>query len=148
LITPGTILIEDGTSLPKCFELESCAYPGAWMPMKEPVNPYEFERELGRAGWEFFYIAGVIRTSACGFNVQKNLRTALKRMIASVKLHKCNSLEIDEVKSRSFLGMLPYVSVSAHSRHIQKRTQFRVDRLETASDRILSGQKEKGDSNV
>ena len=38
-------------------------------------------------------------------------------------LQKCNCLEIDEVATRSFLGM-PGVSVSAHTRHIQKGMTF------------------------
>ena len=51
------------------------------------------------------------------------VRTALNRLIARVKLQKCNCLEIDEVAAKSFLGM-PYVSVSGHSRHIQKGLVF------------------------
>jgi hypothetical protein len=51
------------------------------------------------------------------------IHAALKRLIANVKLQKCNCLEIDDVATHSLLGM-PYVSVSAHPRHIQKGMLF------------------------
>jgi len=49
---------------------------------------------------------------------------AIKRIIASLKAKNFNCLEITHVAAKRFLG-LPYVSVSAHSRHVQKsRTLF------------------------
>ena len=83
----------------------------------------EFEKELATVGWTFFYMAGEIRTIALGFDKQKMIDAALRRLIANVRLQKCNCLEIDKVAAHSFLG-LPYVSVSAHSRHIQKGSIF------------------------
>ena len=93
------------------------------MSVKSSLNFYELEKELASAGWTFFYMAGKITTTAFGFDRQKTVHTALKRLIASVRLQKCNCLEIDAVASRSFWGM-PYVRVSAHSRHIQKGVVF------------------------
>jgi len=49
--------------------------------------------------------------------------SALKRIIEQVREQRCNCLEIDEVETRSFLG-LPYVNVSAHARRIQKGLVF------------------------
>ena len=43
--------------------------------------------------------------------------------MASVREDRCNSLQIQAVEMHSFLG-IPYVSVSAHSRHIQKGNIF------------------------
>ena len=90
---------------------------------KSSLNSHEFENELATTGWTFFYMAGGVRATAFGFDRQKTVYTALKRLIASVRLQKCNCLEIDEVAMHAFLG-LPYVSVSAHSRHIQKGLVF------------------------
>jgi len=47
----------------------------------------------------------------------------VKRVITNVELHKCNCVEFTEVSAKSFLGM-PYVNVSAHSRHIQESSAF------------------------
>jgi len=93
------------------------------MSVKSRLNFCELEKELASAGWTFFYMAGKITTTAFGFDRQKTVHTALKRLIASVRLQKCNCLEIDAVASRSFFG-IPYVRVSAHSRHIQKGLVF------------------------
>lgn len=122
------MLIERGTLLPQSFQLEteldpSAWIPSAWMPVRSSLNSCELENELATTGWTFFYMAGEVRATAFGLDRQKAVRTALKRLIASVRLQKCNCLEIDEVAMHAFLGM-PYVIVSAHSRHIQKGMVF------------------------
>ncbi len=115
--------MEKGTSRPQCFQLEDDPYPNAWMSVKHNLTSYELDRELVCTGWTFFYMAGAISTTAFGFDRAKMIHAALKRLIANAKLQKCNCLEIDGVATRSFLGM-PYVSVSAHARHIQKGMVF------------------------
>jgi hypothetical protein len=83
--------------------------------------------QLGRAfenaGWTFFYMAGELRTSGFGFNEKSRTYRAVTRLIDVVKRHHCNCLEIDEIRLRSFLG-LPYTSVVAHARHIQRSRTF------------------------
>ena len=44
---------------------------------------------------------------------------ALKRILEKVKPHQFNGLEVTEIVARHFLGV-PYVTVSAHSRHMQQ----------------------------
>lgn len=119
----GTILIEKGTRLPESLRLEDESYPSAWMPVRDTPSRHELEQELATAGWTLFYMAGGIRASAFGFDRQKMVRAALKRLVANTRLNNCNCMEIDEVTTHSFLGLL-YVSVSAHSRHVQKGIGF------------------------
>jgi hypothetical protein len=69
-------------------------------------------------------MAGKVRATAHGLDRQKSMHKALAKLIASAMRQKCNSLEIDEVATRNFLG-IPGVSVSAHTRHIQKGMMFR-----------------------
>ena len=90
---------------------------------KSGLNSHELESELATKEWTFFYMAGGVRATALGFDRQKTVYTALKRLIARVRLHNCNCLKIDEVAMHAFLGM-SYVSVSAHSCHIQKGLVF------------------------
>jgi hypothetical protein len=123
MITPGTILMERDTLRPQCVQLEDDSSPNAWMTVKHNLNSHELEKELATAGWTFFYMANAIRTMAFGFDRAKTIHAALKRLITSVKLQKCNCLEIDDVATHSFLGM-PYVSISAHPRHIQRGMVF------------------------
>jgi hypothetical protein len=123
LITAGSILIEKGTPLPQFFRAETDPYPNAWIAIGSSLNFHEREDELAAAGWTFLYMASKVRATAFGFDRPSMVDRALKRLIAGARLQKCNCLEIDEVAMHSFLG-IPYVSVSAHSRNIQKGLVF------------------------
>jgi hypothetical protein len=123
MITPGTILMERDTLHPPCFQLGDDTYAKGWISVKHDITPYEREKELASAGWTFFYMASPIRTTSFGFDRAKMMSAALKRLIKNVTLQKCNCLEIDDVETHSLLG-IPYVSVSAHPRHIQKGLVF------------------------
>ena len=123
MITTGTVLIEKHAVRPQCFLLEDDSSTNAWMKVKHNLSSRELEVELSAKGWTFFYTAGSIRTMAFGFDRAKMIQAALKRVISNVRKQRCNCLEIDDVAAHSFLGM-PYVSVSAHPRHIQKGMVF------------------------
>ena len=132
-IKTGTILIKEGTVLPKAppFESEPCA--SGWRLVKN-LDGYGLDRKIHEAGWTFFYLAGEIKAIAFGFDRQKTARRAVKRILANLKSEKFNSLEITRVASKRFLGV-PYASVSAHSRHIQESAfLFRAQDLQE-SDR-------------
>jgi len=120
-ITAGSILIEEGTHLPNSPLLQSESYSNGWAALNGARSA--FEKEIQEAGWTFFFMAGEIKATVFGFDKQKTLRAALKRLIANVKSHNCNSIEITQVTGKSFLKV-PYVSVSAHPRHIQKGLVF------------------------
>jgi hypothetical protein len=117
VITPGTILIKEDTQRPPCFQLKEDSYADAWRPVKHSLNSSDLEKELATGGWTFSFMADEIRATAFGFDRARMLHAAVKRLIANVRLQKCNCLEIDDVATHSFLGV-PYVSVSAHSRHL------------------------------
>ena len=123
MITPGTILVQKGTLLPPAFRPGSESYPSSWVSVKSSLDPHDLEKEFAALGWTFLYMAGEVKASAFGFDRQKAMDKALARLIAGAMLQKCNCLEIDEVATRSFLG-IPGVSVSAHTRHIQKGMTF------------------------
>jgi len=127
LIKPGTILVQKGTLLPPSVRLDTEAYPVSsypdWTIIKSSLNAHDLERELAASGWTFLYMAGKIRATALGFDKQKSIDKAVGRLLALVTVQKCNCLEIDETATHTFWG-IPYVSVSAHSRHIQKGIIF------------------------
>src|ERR1017187_1482652 len=120
-ITVGSILIEEGTHLPDSLLLRSESNSNGWAAVKNARSA--FEKDIQEAGWTFFFMAGEIRTTVFGFDKQKTLCTALNRLIANVKSQHCNSIEITQVANKSFLKV-PYVSVSAHPRHLQKGLVF------------------------
>ena len=117
-INKGTILIKDGIHLPDAlgFESEPCAT--GWRLVKN-LDGYGLGQKISEAGWTFFWLAGEIGATVFGFDGQKTVRRAVKRILTNLKSGEFNSLEITRVASKRFLG-LPYASVSAHSRHIQE----------------------------
>ena len=117
----GNILIAEGTFLPDSLQLESEPYAHGWRLIKN-LNSSGVDQAVGKAGWNFFYVAGVIETTALGSDDRNSTRKAIKQVIAKIKLKKFNCLEITRVAMKRFLGV-PYVSVSAHARHIQE-SQF------------------------
>jgi hypothetical protein len=121
-IKTGTILIEAGASIPQSLRLEGKAYSSGWKSVSN-LGLNELDAAINKAGWTFFFMAGEIKITAFGFDKERAVRRAVKRVITNVESHKCNCVEITDVSAKSFLGM-PYVNVSAHSRHIQESPAF------------------------
>jgi hypothetical protein len=117
-IKTGTIFIKQGALLPKSLRFESKPYSSGWREVNN-LDGGGLDRKIRDAGWTFFYMAGEITASVFGFDGDQSEFKAVKRVMAKLKLDKCNSLEITRVTPRHFLG-LPYVTVSAHARHIQQ----------------------------
>jgi hypothetical protein len=112
-----TILITDGALLPESLLLESEPYGYGWRLVRN-LDSNGLDQIISRAGWNFFYIAGLIETNAFGSDEKKTTRKAIKRIIANLKSKNFNCLEITRVATKRALGLL-HVSVSAQSRHIQ-----------------------------
>jgi len=117
----GDILIEGGTRIPSNVPPQGKPDTNGWTTLNGARA--DFEKEIKEAGWTFFFMAGEIKATVFGFDKQKTQRAALKRLIANVASQHCNSIEITRVVSKSFLR-LPYVTVSAHSRHLQAGNVF------------------------
>lgn len=123
MITAGTILIAGDALSPACFEFGTDSHGAGWRPIVHGLSQRELEKELAREGWTFFYMATTIKKTAFGFDRTRMVAAALKRLIKAVKLERCNCLQIDQVAMHSFLRM-PYISISAHPRHVQRGMVF------------------------
>lgn len=117
-IKTGTILIDEGALLPESSRFESEPYSKGWRVVKN-LDGYGLDRKIREAGWTFFYMAEEIKASVVGSDSEKTTRRAVKRVVASMKSNRLNCLEIGRVTVKRFLG-IPYVTVSAHPRHIQE----------------------------
>lgn len=117
-IKAGTILIAEGALLPDSLQLESEPFVYGWRLLKK-LDSAGLDKVIGAAGWNFFYIAGVVATNVFGSDEKKTTRKAIKHLIASREAKSFNCLEITQLVARRSMGV-PYVSVSAHMRHIQK----------------------------
>lgn len=114
----GTIMMQTGTYVPEPLHVEATPHGHGWQ-MINSADGDSLDRELRGAGWNFFFLADRVQAMVWGQGGEKALRKALRRVLAKVKGLKFNCLEVTEITQRRFLG-LPYMHISAHSRHIQK----------------------------
>jgi hypothetical protein len=98
------------------LETEPCF--GEWSIVKVP-DAFALDRTIHAAGWNFFFMATEVKTMFFGFLGEEKIQSALKRIVEKVRLQHFNGLEVTEIATRRFLGV-PYVTVSAHSRHMQQ----------------------------
>src|SRR3989442_1586897 len=113
-----TIFIKEGTPLPANLTIESEAFLPGWRVVKN-LDRQALTREVEKANWNFFYLAGEMRATVFGREGLGALRRAVKCVLAKQEGRKFNSLEITQVVSKRFLG-IPFMSITAHSRHIQQ----------------------------
>ena len=104
--------------MPESLLLESEPYGYGWRLVKN-LDSRGLDQIISKAGWNFFCIASVVETNALGSDEKKTARKAIKKIITNLKSKNFNCLEITRVTAKRSLGLL-YVSVSAHSRHIQE----------------------------
>ena len=64
-------------------------------------------------------MAAEVKVMFLGSLGAEKILKALKRILEKVKQQQFNGLEVTEIVARHFLGV-PYVTVSAHSRHVQQ----------------------------
>jgi len=98
------------------LESEPCS--GNWSMLKA-LDTFPLDRKIHAAGWNFLFMAAEVKVMFLGALGEKKMQNALKRILRKVREQHFNGLEITEIVARSFLGV-PYVTVSAHSRHMQQ----------------------------
>jgi hypothetical protein len=113
----GTILMKEWPGMPQLigFETEPCFEE--WSAVKA-LEPFALDRKIHAAGWNLFFMAAEVKTMFFGSLKAAKVQSALQRILAKVKPEHFNGLEVTAIVARHFFGV-PYVTVSAHSRHMQ-----------------------------
>jgi len=114
----GSILIEDQSQVAQVLGLESEPCSGNWSLLKV-LDGFALDRKIHAAGWNFFFMAGEVKVILFGALGAKKIQKALKRILGKVRQQHFNGLEVTGIIAHRFLGV-PYVTVSAHSRHMQQ----------------------------
>ena len=112
----GAILIEE--ELTTQLGLETECYSGTWR-LVNVLDGFALDRKIHAAGWNFFFMAGELRTMFFGAIAATKIQNALKRILRKARQQHFNGLEVTGIVAKRFLGM-PYAIVSAHSRHVQQ----------------------------
>ena len=97
---------------------ESEPYSNGWRSVKN-LNGYGLDREIRRSGMDFVSTWLKSKQASLVLTQRKAAHRALKRALAQTKSDNFNALEISQVAAKRFLG-LPYVTVCAHTRHVQE----------------------------
>jgi hypothetical protein len=113
----GTILMREWPGMPTLIGVETEALFDGWSTVKVP-DTSPLDRKIRAAGWNFFFMATEVKAMFFGSLSATKIQSALRRILAKVKLQHFNGLEVTELVARNFLGV-PYVTMSAHSRHLQ-----------------------------
>ena len=113
----GTILMREWPGMPKLIGVETEPFFEGWSTVKGP-DTSPLDRKIRAAGWNFFFMATEVKAMFFGSLNATKIQSALRRILAKVKLQHFNGLEVTELVARHFLGV-PYVTMSAHSRHLQ-----------------------------
>lgn len=113
----GTILMKEWPGLPPLIGFETEPGFGEWSMVKVP-DGLTLDRKIHAAGWNFFFMAAEVQAMFFGSLKAAKVRSALRRILAKVRPQHFNGLEVTAIVTRHFLGV-PYVTVSAHSRHMQ-----------------------------
>ncbi len=117
-IQMGTILMKEWPGMTQLLNLESEPCSGGWSLLKV-LDGFALDRKIRAAGWNFFFMAAEVKVMFLGSPGAERIRTALRRILEKVKKQHFNGLEVTEIVARRFLGV-PYVTVAAHSRHVQQ----------------------------
>jgi hypothetical protein len=114
----GAILMKDWPGMKKLLGLQSEPYSGPWTLLKA-LDVSDLDRKIHAAGWNFFFMASEVKVIFLGSLGAAKVQHALKRILDRVEQQHFNGLEVTAIVTRHFLGV-PYVTVSAHSRHMQQ----------------------------
>ncbi|MGB7439347.1 MAG: hypothetical protein WBR26_18110 [Candidatus Acidiferrum sp.] len=114
----GTVLIRENTLLPVGLAIETAVVFPGWRTVRD-LDGYKLARALQKTNWNFFCLAGEMHAIALGRKWPASTRRAVRRILKKLQGQQFNCLEITEIMEKRFLG-LPFVSVSANSRHIQE----------------------------
>ena len=114
----GTILMKEWPGVTQLLGLESEPCTGEWSLLKV-LDGHALDRKIHAAGWNFFFMAAEVKVMFIGSIGAVKIQNALKRILGKVKEQQFNGLEVTQIVARRFLGV-PYVTVSAHSRHMQQ----------------------------
>jgi hypothetical protein len=117
-IASPTIFVKENTLLPAGLAFQSEAFLPGWRSVTN-LDGRQLGRKIEHAKWNYFYLANPIKITVFGREGLPSLRRAVKRILAKQQNQSFNSLEITKIISKRILGV-PYLSISAHFRHIQE----------------------------
>ena len=114
----GALFMQAGTLIPQSLEVETASCSPGWKRITS-LDGDSLDRKVRDAGWSFFFLATKMQVMVWGHCTDKTFSKAIRRVLARARPGQFNCLEVTELSARRFCG-IPFVRLSAHSRHIQE----------------------------
>jgi hypothetical protein len=126
-VQAGTVLMQESPEMVDFLGLNSEPFLGPgrlgnWR-LVSGLDGFGFDRKVRASGWNLFFMAAEVKATVLGGLSTGNVRKAVKRILGKSGEREFNCLEVTGIAAKHFLGV-PYTTVSAHSRHIQKDWQL------------------------
>jgi hypothetical protein len=135
----GTILMKEWPGMAQLFQLETEPCLENWSLIKT-LDGSSLDGKVREAGWNFFFMAAEVKVMFFGVPRTTKMQNALQRILAKVKRQHFNGLEITGIAVSHFLGV-PYVTLSAHSRHMQQGCYLDTSKERQASQGSMESDK-------
>ncbi len=136
----GSIVMKECPQMAQ-LELETEPCLGEWSLLKF-LDGSALDKKIHAAGWNFFFLADEVKVMFLGSVGAAKMQNALKRILAKVKQQHFNGLQLTGIVAGNFFGV-PYVTVSAHSRHIQQGCYLDSPAARQISQPMRSGPEDK-----
>jgi hypothetical protein len=120
-IQSGTMMVQPSAFLGS-IGVQSEPYSENWNSLAAPESS-GLDHKVRTAGCNLFFMAGEISAVVPAWGGQNTLRRGVKRLLAEAQLQHFNCLELSHISRKYFLG-IPYISITAHPRHIQRGCQI------------------------
>ena len=119
----GCMFVVNGLIVPPTLRFEGQPYSDGWRLLRS-LDSSEIDSRARDCGWNFFFMAELMKRTAFGLARGSALRRAANKILSQARTDAFNAVEITEIKARRFLG-LHWVTVGAHSRSLQKSPQLK-----------------------
>jgi hypothetical protein len=117
---PAILLVREGAELPPDLATERETFLPGWRVVKN-FDSYAMRRKIRETNWSFLRLRGSKETKVMGRARQEILRRGVAQVLGEWKDRKFNSLEINVLGSKSFLGVI-FLNISVNLRHFQCNT--------------------------
>jgi hypothetical protein len=97
----GTFLVKEWLGTPQLSGLATGPCFGEWSVVKA-TDEFVLDRNSDAAGWNFFFMATLVKAMFLGFFAPKKMQSALKRILAKVTPQHFHGLEVTEIVIRRF----------------------------------------------
>jgi len=92
-INVGVVMARSGTIFPDAVGAPEQLYSPGWG-LIHNVSDQDLDRDLQKAGWSFFFMAGSIQASVLGRRSERSTRNAMRRVLAKSNRSSFNCLEV------------------------------------------------------